>query len=147
MCVHVCVCVCARARARAFMSEAPVCEQVGGKWLKDSFTVGAIMCMVALYANTIITAEVALQYFIEERFFPSARLPPAYTKRGPWVSAPSVALAVFLSLVCVCVCVCVCVSDSVCLVACVLSLSHGVLKSPSVGFCVTRTEVQRRCTY
>jgi amino acid transporter len=54
-------------------------EVVAGKWLKDCFTVGAIMCMVALYANTIITSEVSLQYFIEERF-PSAQLPlAAYT--------------------------------------------------------------------
>jgi amino acid transporter len=51
-------------------------EVVAGKWLKDCFTVGAIMCMVALYANTIITSEVSLQYFIEERF-PSAQLPLA----------------------------------------------------------------------
>ena len=34
------------------------------------------MCMVALYANTIITSEVSLQYFIEERF-PSMQLPPS----------------------------------------------------------------------
>ena len=38
--------------------------------------VGAIMCMVALYANTIITSEVSLQYFVEERF-PSMQLPPS----------------------------------------------------------------------
>lgn len=49
-------------------------EEVAGPWLKDCFTVGAIMCMVALYANTIITSEVSLQYFIEERF-PSVQLP------------------------------------------------------------------------
>jgi amino acid transporter len=49
-------------------------EEIAGPWLKDCFTVGAIMCMVALYANTIITSEVSLQYFIEERF-PSAQLP------------------------------------------------------------------------
>ena len=49
-------------------------EEVAGPWLKDCFTVGAIMCMIALYANTIITSEVSLQYFIEERF-PSVQLP------------------------------------------------------------------------
>eukprot|EP01051_Picozoa_sp_SAG22_P016234 SAG22_NODE_2256_length_2780_cov_20.080194_3_plen_434_part_01 len=43
-------------------------EQVAGMWLKDCFTVGAVMCMVALYANTIITSEVSLQYFVEQNF-------------------------------------------------------------------------------
>lgn len=47
---------------------------VAGPWLKDCFTVGAIMCMVALYANTVITSEVSVQFFLEERF-PSLQLP------------------------------------------------------------------------
>ena len=36
-------------------------ERVGGRWLSGAFSVGGIMCMISLYANTIITSEVSLQ--------------------------------------------------------------------------------------
>ena len=59
-------------------------EQVAGPWLKDCFTVGAVMCMVALYANTIITSEVSLQYFTEQ-YFPSMVAKPSDSNCRRWL--------------------------------------------------------------
>jgi hypothetical protein len=39
-----------------------------GTVLAGAFSFAGIACMVCLYANTIITSEVSLQYFVEERY-------------------------------------------------------------------------------
>ena len=43
-------------------------EKIAGPWLRYCFLGGSLICLVGLYANTVITSEVSMQYFVEDRF-------------------------------------------------------------------------------
>ena len=72
-------------------------EDVAGLWLKECFTVGAVMCMVALYANTIITSEVSVAFFVQENF-PSTVVASSRGSLRNWLfySEPGGAAPIFI---------------------------------------------------
>ena len=41
---------------------------VGGEWLATGFLIGSNVCLIGLYSNTILTCEIASQFFVDGQF-------------------------------------------------------------------------------